>query len=94
VNHRHLTEGGIVGIVEPVVSDESLEIVDVRLSALRVIAQRFGEDGSRDTQVLPSQLGALQAKLAIGARCVEVEGVRVGGLRRRVEGFDAIVSKL
>ena len=44
VDHRHVTKVGIVGIVEPVLSDESLKIVDVRLPALRVVEQRFGED--------------------------------------------------
>ena len=46
VDHCHVTKVRIVGIVEPVLSDESLKIVDVRLPALRVVEQRFGEDGS------------------------------------------------
>jgi hypothetical protein len=56
VDHRHVTK---VRIVEPVLSDESLEIVDVCLPALRVVEQRFGEDGSRDAQAFPPQVGAL-----------------------------------
>ena len=94
VDHRHVTKVGIIGIVEPVLSDESLEIVDVRLPALRVVEQRFREDDSRDAQLSPPQVGALQAKVAISALRVQVEGVSVGGLRCGVEGRDAIVPKL
>ena len=57
-----MTKVGIIGIIEPVLSDESFEIVDVRLPALRVVEQRFGEDGSRDAEASPPQVGALQAK--------------------------------
>ena len=94
MNHRHVTKVGIVGIAEPILSDESLEVIDVCLPALRVLVQRFGEDGSGDAQALPPQIGALQAKVALSTRSVQVEGVRVGGLRRGVEGCDTIVSKL
>jgi hypothetical protein len=38
VDHRHVTKVGIVGIVEPVLSDESLKIVDVRLPAIRELS--------------------------------------------------------
>jgi len=64
-----MTKVGIVGIVEVVLPDESLEIVDVRLPALRIVEQRFGEYGSGDTLVLPPQVSALQAKVAISALC-------------------------
>jgi hypothetical protein len=42
---KHPTDGSIL-------PDESLEIVDVRLPALRVGTQRVGEDGCGDAQVL------------------------------------------
>jgi hypothetical protein len=93
VDDGHVTKVGSVGIVEPIVSYESLKIVDVRLPALRVVAQCVGENESRDAQVLAPQVGALQAQVAISGRHVQVERVRVGSLRRGVETCDAIVSK-
>ena len=46
VNHRHVTQRGIVGIVEPILPYESLKIVDIRLPALRIVDQRLGENSS------------------------------------------------
>jgi hypothetical protein len=37
--NRHVTKVGIVGIIEPVLSDESHKIVDVHMPALRVVEQ-------------------------------------------------------
>jgi hypothetical protein len=71
VDYRHVTKVGIISIVEAIRSDESLKILDVCLPALRVVAQRVREDGSGDPQVLPSQAGALQAKVAISRRRVQ-----------------------
>ena len=45
-----MTKVGIVGIVEVVLPDESLEIVDVRLPALRIVEQRFGDSATPSLQ--------------------------------------------
>jgi hypothetical protein len=65
MDHRHVTKVGIVGIVQAVLLDEGLKIVDVPLPALRVVEQRFGEDGSGDALLSQPQCSAHQAKVAI-----------------------------
>lgn len=57
MDHRHPTKVGIVDTVEPVLSDESLKIVDVALPALGVVVGNFGTKVSINTLTSQVDLG-------------------------------------